>query len=88
MFLDDIRLRVRKHPFEPFRIYVSDGSHYDVLHHDFVLLTARYVTVALGVAKSDDYPDRVVDIDPSHITRLEPLRNRRGPRRARRAGKT
>lgn len=73
MHVVEVRARIRKHPFVPFRLYVSDGSRYDVLHHDFAMVTSRHVTVAVGAPSADDFPDRQVDIDPLHITRIEPL---------------
>jgi hypothetical protein len=81
--VEEIRARIRKHPFVPFRLYVSDGSRYDVLHHDFAIVTSRYVTVAVGAPSPDDLPDRLVDIDPLHITRIEPLADGRRTHRKR-----
>lgn len=88
MFPEEIRDRIHKHPFEPFRIYVSDGSHYDVVHHDFAFVTARVVIVATSVSKREDLPDKTVHIDPEHITRVEAIRNLPKRRRARRASGT
>lgn len=88
MHVDEIRAKLRKQPFIPFRLYVSDGSRHDVVHHDFALVTARNVAVAIGAPTGDDMPQRFVEIDPLHITRMEPLNrasNGRGPRRAKRS---
>lgn len=87
MNVEQVRARIRRHPFVPFRLYVSDGSHYDVLHHDFALVTARQIAVAVGAPSADEIPDKLVEIDPLHITRIEPLHLRRNghrPRRTRR----
>lgn len=85
MHVEEIRARLRKQPFVPFRLHVSDGSRHDVLHHDFVLITAQNVAVAIGAPTADDIPQRFVEIDPLHITWMEPLppngrRRKRRPR--------
>jgi|CXWL01.1.fsa_nt_gi hypothetical protein len=72
MSIDEIRKYVRKQPFEPFRVFISDGSHYDVLHHDFMIVSPRVVEI--GVAKdAKAFPDRIISCDPLHITRIAPI---------------
>lgn len=73
MPVESIRTRIRKNPFVPFRLHVSDGSRYYVLHHDFALVTARHVTVVIGAPSADDMPESSVEIDPLHITRVESI---------------
>jgi len=69
---DEIRAHVRKQPFVPFRVFLSDGSHYDVLHHDFMLVGRREVIV--GIAESaDKFPQRNAHLDPMHITRIKQI---------------
>ena len=73
---DEIRAHVRKQPFEPFRVFVSDGSYYDVLHHDFMLVSRTEVVI--GVAESaEGFPCRNAYLDPLHITRIEPINGER-----------
>lgn len=62
-------LRIR--PFEPFRIYASDGRTYDVRHPDqaLVLLTR----VILPLATAGEVPDRSEHLALAHITRIEEL---------------
>lgn len=87
MYVDEIRERIRRQPFEPFRLHVSDGSRYDVLHHDFALVFMRSVTIAVGAPTADDYPAKSVDIDPLHITRIESLAPSPNGRKKRRTRK-
>ena len=84
MHAEEVRAHVRQHPFVPFRLYVSDGARYDVLHHDFVFVTARRIMVAIGAPTADHLPQRSVEIDPLHITRIEPLDRAGNGRRSRR----
>lgn len=67
---------IRKHwtvrPFKPFRIHVSDGSHYDVL--DPMELHVDMLSVSVGVDPDDSgLFRRSVYISPNHVSRIEPL---------------
>ncbi len=67
-----IRTHLHKQPFQPIRVFVSDGSFYDVRHPDFMLVSRREVVVGLD-AGSDQLPERNAYLDPIHITRIEPI---------------
>ena len=45
---EEIRNLLSTHPFEPFTIFLSDGSRFDVTHPDQVLLTENRLYVASG----------------------------------------
>ena len=77
MRLEEIRAHLHKQPFVPIRVLVSDGSHYDVHHPDFMLLSRAEVVIGLDPG-SDRFPERNAYIDPVHITRIEPVNGRRG----------
>ncbi len=86
MRLDDIRAHIRKHPFHPIRVFVSDGSHYDVLHHDFMIVGRSEIVIGLA-SNPEDFPQEKAYIDPVHIKRIEPINGRRsrgGGRKSRR----
>jgi len=81
---DEIRAHLHKHPFVPIRVFVSDGSHYDVVHHDFMLVSRSEVIIGLS-KNPEEIPDKKAYLDPVHITRIEPLNgNRKSGRRRRR----
>jgi len=42
---EDILELLRKHPFEPFRIHLSDGVAYDVRHPDMAIVQRSKVIV-------------------------------------------
>jgi len=69
MILDKLRRHVRRHPFVPFRIHLSDGSRYDIHHHDFMIVAKGVVEVGLS-AGPDEYPAQIISCDPLHITRI------------------
>lgn len=75
MNLDNLRERLRRQPFKPFRVHLSDGKSYDVLHPEMMLLTKSWVSIAIYDAKPDRdaVPDRDVHISPMHITSTEDL---------------
>lgn len=76
MRLDELSTHLHKHPFIPIRVFVSDGSHYDVRDRDFMLLSRSEVVIGLD-AGSDNFPERNAYIDPVHITWIEPISGKR-----------
>lgn len=84
----EVREHLRKQPFEPFRICMSDGRHYDVPHPDICILGANsiYVGVPDPEVKDKDVVMRVDHLALVHIVCFEPLtgrQNGRGQRKAR-----
>lgn len=73
----------KERPFPGFRLYVSDGSMYEVRHPEMMLVTRDRVHIALPPAKGD-VPVQAVYCDPLHITRAEPMGN--GKKKSRRRG--
>lgn len=65
----------------PFRISLSDGHTHDVRHPELIAVTVRAVFIALPPDNGDDLPDEFAWVDPMHITQIEPIRQRRRPRR-------
>ena len=70
MNAEQVREHLRKQPFQPFRLFMSDGSSYEVRHPEFALVTRREITIALA-PRSGDLPERAVYCDPLHVTRIE-----------------
>lgn len=62
-------LRVR--PFEPFRIYASDGRTYDIRHPDQALVLLTRVILPLPTA--GEIPERSEHLALAHIVRVEEL---------------
>jgi hypothetical protein len=76
MRIDDIRFHLHVHPFRPIRVFVSDGSYYDVFHHDFMMVSRSEVIIGLSQDR-DELPDKKTYIDPVNITRIEPINETR-----------
>jgi hypothetical protein len=65
-----IREHLRRTPFQPFRIWLSDGSSYEVRHPELALVTRREVVIAVRTAEAE-LPESSVFCDPLHVTRIE-----------------
>jgi len=72
MNIETLRDQVRRQPFEPFRVYLTDGSHYDVRHLEMIAVSRRDVAIPLGPRKGE-VADRLAICDPLHIVRVEPI---------------
>ena len=68
----DIHRKLKVEPFIPIRLYISDGSHYDVMEntHTHALPTE----VAIGIDPDESgFPRKAIYIAPNHVTRIEPI---------------
>jgi hypothetical protein len=72
---EDVRERLRKRPFQPIRLFLSDGAHYDVRNPD-VLIVGRTEVILGSPGGNGDLPERFASIDPLHIVRIEPIDGR------------
>lgn len=73
---DDIRAHLRREPFQPIRVYISDGSKYDVRHPELMMVTRTEVVIALDPG-NDKIPEHKIFCDPVHITQIEPVNGQR-----------
>lgn len=80
---DEIRAHLRKEPFTPIRVYISDGSHYEVRHPEMMFVTRAEIVIGLD-SENGDIPERSVYCDPLHITRIEPINGKNTTRKKRR----
>jgi hypothetical protein len=71
---DDLAAFLDKRPFEPFRIYLSDGTTYEVRHREMVLLGRRSAVIGLtDMTNGRPMYDRQATVALLHIVRLERL---------------
>jgi len=70
MRAEEILQHVRRQPFEPFRLFVSGGSMYDVRHPEMIMVTQRTVVLALQRG-AERIPEEAAWCDPVHVTRIE-----------------
>jgi len=77
---DEVRAHLKAEPFQPIRVHISDGASYDVPHPEFMIVTRATVAVAVDLA-DDGLAERLVYIDPIHITRITPIDGKKSTRR-------
>lgn len=71
---EDILEILRTRPFEPFRVYLTDGAAYEIRHPDMAIVQRSKVTVAVpGPAGPDGPAERTVNCALIHIARTEVL---------------
>jgi hypothetical protein len=69
---DDVRQLLQQRPFFPFRLYVSDGSHYDVTHPEAASIQRGAVRVGLPAGGVMHPPgERVAFVSFIHLCRIE-----------------
>jgi hypothetical protein len=73
-----IRELMQGRPFRPFRIWLSDGSHYDILNHDATFVTKNAVEVGLNI-DPDGFAEYVTRCSILHIAKLEDLPDKVAP---------
>lgn len=72
-----IREHLRRQPFQPFRMCLSDGSVYEVRQPEMVFVMRREIVIGFA-DPGDELPERAVFCDPLHITRIELINGRGG----------
>ena len=69
---EDILRFLRARPFESFRIYMSDGSTFDIKHPELAIVERSTVLVGVPGPQGPDGPvERTVFCALVHITRAE-----------------
>ena len=71
---EDIREFQRRQPFVPYRITLTDGRTYDVLHPELAMV--GYSSMLLGQRRADEMDvvyDRFVTVSIAHVMQIEEL---------------
>jgi hypothetical protein len=64
---------LRTHPFIPFRITLTDGRQFDLLHPDMAIPGRRFVVLGIPEEDGCEYAGRTITVALVHVTSLEPL---------------
>jgi hypothetical protein len=70
---DELRDAIRRQPFQPFRLVMTDGEGYDIRHPDLLWVGLRTAYIGLTGQPGQTFFERSVYVDLSHVIRLEPL---------------
>jgi hypothetical protein len=69
---DAIRELLRRRPFRPFRVHVSDGATYDVAHPEAARVSAMTIIIEVRPSGFAGAPgERIAYISLIHVTRVE-----------------
>jgi hypothetical protein len=68
----DIQEHLRRWPFQPLRVHLSDGSAYDIRHPEMAYVSRTELVIGISAGDSR-LPARSVYCDPVHVTRIEPI---------------
>lgn len=69
---DDLRNLLNRKPFRPFRLYVSDGASYDVVHPEMAYVLRGAIQISLPASGVLNVPvERVILVSLLHIARVE-----------------
>jgi len=77
MSLRELKERLQRRPFEPFRVVLSSGDAYEVRHPEMTLLLRGGIYVAEPDAKGEP-PEVPAWCSLLHITALEPIAAKNG----------
>lgn len=75
----DLLEAIRRRPFVPFRLHVSEGATYDVRHPEMMLVGLASVIIAIPADPASPYYLRHEIVAARHIIRMVPLDQPVGP---------
>lgn len=73
MTAEDLHKTIRRATFQPFRIFRTDGTTFDIRHPELFMLGRRSVIVGITAKPNPTYYDTDTNIDLMHIIRTEDL---------------
>jgi hypothetical protein len=70
---EELTRRIQHRPFVPFRMFLTDGSIYDVRHPELLMVGKRTAVVGMTANPQQKLFDHLADIDLLHVVRVEPI---------------
>ena len=71
---EDVREFLRRQPFRPFRLTLTDGRTYDVMHPELAMVGRSWVQVGLArPGDPENIAERLNSVSLLHIMQIEPL---------------
>ena len=68
---EELRTLLRRQPFIPIRVYLSDGTTYEIHHPEMAFLTRSTVEIGIEELKGSGIADRVMHCSLVHVVRVE-----------------
>ncbi|HBI43437.1 MAG TPA: hypothetical protein DDY78_11355 [Planctomycetales bacterium] len=70
----DLLTRLRRRPFEGFRVHLTDGRYFDILYPELNMVGTTWFSIGVPEpGKPDPFAEHFVDVDLSMICKLESL---------------
>jgi hypothetical protein len=70
----ELAAALRRRPFMPFRLTLTEGSAYEVRHPELCMVGQRSAILGIGASSDPDLLfERSLTVDLLHIVKLEPL---------------
>jgi hypothetical protein len=71
---EELAAALRRQPFVPFRLALTEGSVYDIRHPELCMAGRRLAVIGIGASDDADHLfGRSVTVDLLHIVRLESI---------------
>ncbi len=70
---EDLLALLRTRPFEPFRIHMTDGQFYDIVHPEAVFVLRSRAIIGLRPDPTTNIPDQSEQIALLHIVRTSEI---------------
>jgi len=80
MGAEQLRDLLRRRPFVPLRLHLTDGSTYDIRHPEMAFLTRTTVEIGIEAQEGSGIADNVVYCSLLHVVRAEHIDGQRSPR--------
>jgi hypothetical protein len=74
MIPEEVQEVLKRQPFEPFRLVMTDGTGYEIRHPDLLWVGQWTAFVGLTGDPGKTFFERAVKVDLDHIIRLEPIK--------------
>jgi len=79
MPLEGILTLLRRRPFVPFRVFLTDGASYEVHHPELLMPGARSITIGIPADPTVPVYARTEIVALVHVVRLEPFEGAQVP---------
>jgi hypothetical protein len=71
---EDVLSDLRKQPFQPIRLTLTDGRTYEIQHPELAMVGRSSMTIGLmRPQEAEPIYDRMVSVSPLHIMQVEPI---------------
>lgn len=70
---EELNSALRRKPYVPIRVHVTDGVHYDILNPEMAMIGRTILFIGLRRDIDSPYFDEPVMVSMRHVTRVEPI---------------